>query len=170
MGTNTEKDADAITRAARIEAVGRIVAAMISNGDVAKNEVSAMIDQLTKAFDGGSPLRSPPAGIANSNAAQKKTIFPDYLICLEDGRKLKMLKRHLRTEFNMTPQEYRQKWGLPGDYPMVAPKYSERRAIIAKDHGLGLNSSSSGKVVKLKKKVSTKKPAKSTSRRPTVKA
>ena len=158
---------DSMTHAARIEAVGRIVSAMITNGDVAKNEVASMISQISSAFEISS---SGPVAARNPAANPKKTIFPDYLVCLEDGRKLKMLKRHLRTEFNMTPQEYRQKWGLPVDYPMVAPKYSERRAIIAKDQGLGLSENRGGKVVKLKRKVSTKKGVKATSRKATVKA
>jgi predicted transcriptional regulator len=67
----------------------------------------------------------------------KKSVAPDYLICLEDGKKMKMLKRHLRTAFNMTPEEYRAKWGLPADYPMVAPNYAEQRSDFAKKIGLG---------------------------------
>ncbi len=67
----------------------------------------------------------------------KKSVKPDYVICLEDGRKLKMLKRHLRTSYNMTPDEYRRKWGLSSDYPMVAPKYAARRSELAKKIGLG---------------------------------
>ncbi|PWJ88442.1 ROS/MUCR transcriptional regulator protein [Mesorhizobium loti] len=67
----------------------------------------------------------------------KKSIFPDYIICLEDGRKFKSLKRHLRTDFGLTPEQYREKWNLPGDYPMVAPSYSEKRSALAKASGLG---------------------------------
>jgi predicted transcriptional regulator len=67
----------------------------------------------------------------------KKSVTPEYLICLEDGKKMKMLKRHLRTAFNMTPEEYRAKWGLPADYPMVAPNYAEQRSAFAKKIGLG---------------------------------
>jgi predicted transcriptional regulator len=67
----------------------------------------------------------------------KKSITPDYLICLEDGKKFKSLKRHLRTEYDMSPEEYRAKWGLPADYPMVAPSYSEARSALAKSIGLG---------------------------------
>lgn len=67
----------------------------------------------------------------------KKSVTPEYIICLEDGRKLKMLKRHLRTEYNMTPEQYRQKWGLPADYPMVAPNYAKQRSAFAKEIGLG---------------------------------
>jgi len=67
----------------------------------------------------------------------RKSITPDYIICLEDGKKLKMLKRHLQTNYDMTPEEYREKWGLPADYPMVAPKYAARRSELAKQIGLG---------------------------------
>jgi len=67
----------------------------------------------------------------------RKSITPDYLICLEDGKKLKMLKRHLRSSYNLTPEDYRQKWGLPADYPMVAPNYAEQRSAFAKKIGLG---------------------------------
>ena len=67
----------------------------------------------------------------------KKSVTPDYVVCLEDGKKLKMLKRHLKTQYNMTPEEYRERWGLPVDYPMVAPKYAEQRSRLAKEIGLG---------------------------------
>jgi predicted transcriptional regulator len=67
----------------------------------------------------------------------KKSVMPEYIICLEDGKKLKMLKRHLKTRYNMTPEEYRQRWGLPHDYPMVAPAYAEQRSTLAKKIGLG---------------------------------
>jgi predicted transcriptional regulator len=69
--------------------------------------------------------------------AVRKSITPDYLVCLEDGKKLKMLKRHLRSTYSMTPEDYRQKWGLPADYPMVAPNYAEQRSAFAKKIGLG---------------------------------
>ncbi len=67
----------------------------------------------------------------------KKSVFPDYIVCLEDGKKLKMLKRHLKTAYNLTPDQYREKWGLPRDYPMVAPNYAEHRSSLAKKIGLG---------------------------------
>ena len=67
----------------------------------------------------------------------KKSVTPDYLICLEDGKKLKMLKRHLKTAYGMTPEEYREKWGLPADYPMVSPNYARQRSQLAKEIGLG---------------------------------
>ena len=70
----------------------------------------------------------------------KKSVMPDYIVCLEDGKKLKMLKRHLKTAYNMTPEEYREKWGLPRDYPMVAPNYAKHRSSLAKKIGLGTKS------------------------------
>jgi predicted transcriptional regulator len=69
--------------------------------------------------------------------AVKKSVFPDYIVCLEDGKKLKMLKRHLKTAYNMTPEDYRERWGLPADYPMVAPNYAKHRSNLAKKIGLG---------------------------------
>jgi predicted transcriptional regulator len=69
--------------------------------------------------------------------AVRKSVAPDYIICLEDGKKFKSLKRHLRTHYNLSPEEYREKWGLPADYPMVAPNYSATRSELAKDNGLG---------------------------------
>ena len=67
----------------------------------------------------------------------KRSVFPDYIICLEDGKKLKMLKRHLKTAYDMTPEEYKERWGLPADYPMVAPNYAKHRSNLAKEIGLG---------------------------------
>jgi predicted transcriptional regulator len=75
----------------------------------------------------------------------KRSITPDYIVCLEDGKKLKMLKRYLRSNFSMTPEEYRAKWGLPADYPMVAPNYAAQRSEFAKKIGLGRTASSSGR-------------------------
>jgi predicted transcriptional regulator len=74
----------------------------------------------------------------------KRSVFPDYIICLEDGKKLKMLKRHLKTAYNMTPDEYRERWGLPADYPMVAPNYAKHRSDLAKEIGLGTSRRSPG--------------------------
>jgi len=80
-----------------------------------------------------------PAVVARPNPAVpiKKSIMPEYIVCLEDGKKLKMLKRHLKTRYNMSPEEYRERWGLPSDYPMVAPAYAQQRSDLAKKIGLG---------------------------------
>lgn len=114
-----------------------IVAAHVSNNIVGKDDISGLIEQVFGTLSNVSA-----EGGQNSNRPQpavsiKKSITSDYLICLEDGKKLKMLKRHLKTAYNMTPEEYRERWGLPLDYPMVAPSYAERRSKLAKDIGLG---------------------------------
>ena len=83
---------------------------------------------------------NPPAPVVEKPVpavAVKKSVFPDYIICLEDGKKLKMLKRHLKTAYDLSPEQYRERWGLPSDYPMVAPNYAERRSSLAKQIGLG---------------------------------
>ncbi len=101
---------------------------------------AADLSKLIAAIYGGLASSHPPAPevvAAQSVALMQTSMFDDYLICLEDGRKLKMLKRHLQICYNLTPDQYRQKWGLPADYPMVAPGYAAIRAILAKEHGLG---------------------------------
>jgi predicted transcriptional regulator len=121
-----------------IELTADIVSAYVSNNAVAAGDISALISQVHSAL-----LRvSNGQGEAVSEAlkpaiAVKKSITPDYLICLEDGKKFKSLKRHLRTQYNMTPEHYREKWGLAADYPMVAPNYAEARSKLAKQMGLG---------------------------------
>jgi predicted transcriptional regulator len=121
-----------------IELTAGIVSAYVSNNAVAAGDISALISQVHSALlrvsNGhgdrlGEPVR--PA------IPVKRSVTPDYLICLEDGKKFKSLKRHLRTQYNMTPELYREKWGLPADYPMVAPNYAEARSRLAKEMGLG---------------------------------
>jgi len=112
----------------------RIVSAQVSNNKIDITELSELISSVHQALtDPGKPVTSPlePA------VPIKKSVTPDYLICLDDGRKLKMLKRHLRTAYDMSPKEYRAKWGLASDYPMVAPNYAQRRSELAKAIGLG---------------------------------
>jgi predicted transcriptional regulator len=115
----------------------RIVAAHVSNNTVAIPEIPQLIDQVYNSLTniGKEPVvlseRPQPA------VAVKKSVTPEYIICLEDGKKLKMLKRHLKTAYNMSPEEYRDRWGLPADYPMVAPNYARQRSQLAKDIGLG---------------------------------
>jgi predicted transcriptional regulator len=121
-----------------IELTADIVSAYVSNNPVPAGDISALISQVHSAL-----LRvSNGQGEAVSETlkpavAVKKSITPEYLICLEDGKKFKSLKRHLRTQYNMTPEHYREKWGLAPDYPMVAPKYAEARSQLAKQMGLG---------------------------------
>ena len=116
--------------------VGEIVAAHVSNNTVPAADLPKLIKDVHSALiDVGSIERStdrPRPAVPIS-----RSVTPDYIVCLEDGRKLKMLKRHLRVAFNMSPEEYRERWGLPLDYPMVAANYAKRRSSLAKDIGLG---------------------------------
>jgi len=121
-----------------------IVAAHVSNTPTDPEELSRLISQVHGTLSQLAAGKNPGADGKPPAAARPQPAVPvdqsmtdDYLICLEDGKKLKMLKRHLRTRYNMTPEEYRARWGLPADYPMVAPNYSRRRSQLAKDIGLG---------------------------------
>ena len=114
-----------------------IVAAHVSNNSVAPVELPALIEQVyrTLATVGNEP--APAAERPSPAISIKKSVTPDYIVCLEDGKKLKMLKRHLKTAYNMSPEEYRDRWALPSDYPMVAPNYAKQRSRLAKQIGLG---------------------------------
>jgi predicted transcriptional regulator len=121
-----------------IELTAQIVSAYVSNNTVPASDIPGLINQVHAALtrvsgkpaDGhGEPLK--PA------VSLKKSITPEYIVCLEDGKKFKSLKRHLRTQYNMTPEQYREKWGLSADYPMVAPNYAAARSQLAKQMGLG---------------------------------
>ena len=114
-----------------------IVAAHVSNNSVAVNDLPNLIQNVHSALTGISGSRSAPEARPEPKVSVRASIKPDYIVCLEDGKKQKMLKRHLMTNHGMTPDEYRQKWGLPGDYPMVAPNYAEQRRTLAKSIGLG---------------------------------
>ncbi|MBT4931976.1 MAG: MucR family transcriptional regulator [Rhodospirillaceae bacterium] len=119
-----------------LELTTEIVSAHVGNNTVAVNDLPNLIQEVYKTLssigsDQGTAERPRPA------VAVKKSIFPDYIICLEDGKKLKMLKRHLKTSYNMSPEEYRERWNLGADYPMVAPNYAKHRSNLAKKIGLG---------------------------------
>lgn len=117
-----------------------IIAAYVSKNDVPRQDLTKLIhdvfEALASAMEGKKPAPAPI--IAN---ASKKTIFPDFLICLEDGKRFKSLKRHLRSAYNLTPEQYRAKWNLNADYPMVAPNYAKTRSSLARSSGLGKKSS-----------------------------
>src|SRR6516162_3052900 len=121
-----------------IELTAEIVSAYVSNNTVPAGDLSSLINQvhaaLTRVSSGQAELPSEPLKPAIS---VKKSIAPDYIVCLEDGKKFKSLKRHLRTQYKMTPEQYREKWGLPPDYPMVAPNYAAARSKLAMQMGLG---------------------------------
>ena len=114
-----------------------IVAAHVSNNSVAVNDLPNLIANVHSALSGISATRSAPEAKPEPKVPIRSSIKPDYIVCLEDGKRLKMLKRHLMTHYQMTPDQYRQKWGLPADYPMVAPNYAEQRRTLAKSIGLG---------------------------------
>ena len=114
-----------------------IVAAHVSNNSVAVNDLPNLIQNVHTALTGISSNRSTPEVKEDPAVSVRSSVKPDYIVCLEDGKKQKMLKRHLMTNHGMTPDEYRQKWGLSADYPMVAPNYAEQRRTLAKSIGLG---------------------------------
>ena len=118
-----------------IEWTAEIVASYVQKNSVSISDLSQLIkivhDSLT-SLSGGSPAEKPQPAVSI-----RRSVTPDYIVCLEEGRKLKMLKRHLATAYGMTPEEYREKWGLPADYPMVAPNYAKQRSYLAKKIGLG---------------------------------
>lgn len=130
---------DSSNNANLIDLAADIVSAYVSNNTVTSSDLPALIGDVYAA------LQRTSSGVAPEPAPEplkpavpvKKSVAPDYIICLEDGKKFKSLKRHLRTQYNMTPEEYREKWGLAADYPMVAPNYAQARSDLAKKMGLG---------------------------------
>ena len=121
-----------------IELTAEIVSAYLSHNTVAAGDIPGLINQVHAALtrvtgnSGEAPVEPLKPAIS-----VKKSITPEYIVCLEDGKKFKSLKRHLRTQYNMTPEQYREKWGLGADYPMVAPNYAAARSQLAKQMGLG---------------------------------
>ncbi|MBN8875715.1 MAG: MucR family transcriptional regulator [Rhodospirillales bacterium] len=119
-----------------LELTAQIVSAHVAHNDVAADLLPSLIQTVYATLAGvgqepAVPERASPA------VPIRKSVYPDYIVCLEDGKKLKMLKRHLKTAYGMTPEQYREKWGLPPDYPMVAPNYAKHRSTLAKQIGLG---------------------------------
>ncbi len=128
--TDHEQQADVLGLTAQI------VSAHVSNNSVTPDALAALIQDVYRTLSGvgkepAAPDKPQPA------VPVKKSVFPDHIVCLEDGKKLKMLKRHLKTAYNMTPEQYRERWGLAPDYPMVAPNYARHRSSLAKKIGLG---------------------------------
>ena len=121
-----------------IELTAEIVSAYVSNNTVSVAEIPSLISQVHAALSrvSGKPGESPAEPLKPA-VSVKKSITPEHIVCLEDGKKFKSLKRHLRTQYNMTPEQYREKWNLGADYPMVAPNYAAARSQLAKQMGLG---------------------------------
>lgn len=137
----------------------QIVAAHVRRNSVSPSDVPGFIRSVHEALaEAGQPIPEEPKQVPAVSI--KKSVQPDYIVCLEDGKKLKMLKRHLKTAFDMTPEEYRVKWGLSSDYPMVAPNYAEQRSKLAKNIGLGKRSKRGQEASTDTKKVATKRKKK----------
>ena len=123
-----------------VELTAEIVAAYVGNNSVASAELPGLIDDIYRALAAATAGETTPARESAERkpaVSLKRSIHTDYLVCLEDGKKFKSLKRHLRTHYNLSPEQYREKWNLPADYPMVAPNYAETRSLLAKKIGLG---------------------------------
>lgn len=127
---------DTTSRTQVLGLMAQIVSAHVAHNAVRADALPALIQSVYTAL---TSVGTEPAPAEKQQPAVpiKRSVFPDYIICLEDGKKLKMLKRHLQTSYGMTPEQYRERWGLPADYPMVAPNYAERRSDLAKKIGLG---------------------------------
>ena len=128
---NTEQTGDLLTLTTEI------VAAHVSNNTVSLSDLPQLINQVYNSLANIGTAPAAPLSRPQPAVSIKKSVQPEYLVCLEDGKKFKSLKRHLRTQYNMTPEQYREKWGLPYDYPMVAPNYAAARSKLAKQMGLG---------------------------------
>jgi predicted transcriptional regulator len=115
-----------------------IVSAYVSHNALSVADLPRLINDVHNALKNlQSPVAAEPVEELKPAVPVRKSVHPDFIICLEDGKKFKSLKRHLRTHYHLSPEEYREKWGLPADYPMVAPNYSATRSRLAKDNGLG---------------------------------
>ncbi len=136
--------ADAPVSMEMLELTAKIVSAHLSNNTVESAQLPGLIHDVFRTLSGIGGEAPPPAPAAAPVQERRqpfvpvrKSIFPDYIVCLEDGKKLKMLKRHLKTAYNLTPDQYRERWGLAAEYPMVAPNYASHRSSLAKKIGLG---------------------------------
>jgi predicted transcriptional regulator len=138
MSSRLQDKAEMEERAEIIEMTADIVSAYVGNNEVATADLPVLIQAVHRALAGVSTTAEPVEPAPKEPAVPiKRSVTPEFLICLEDGRKFKSLKRHLRTKYNMSPEDYRAKWGLPKDYPMVAPNYAKARSDLAKQMGLG---------------------------------
>ena len=133
-----EKSLDRIEGVGLMQMTANVVSAYVANNILPAHQLSDVISTVFSSLQSlGSGQVETRQEVARPAVSIKKSITPDYLVCLEDGKKLKTLKRHLRTPYGMTPDDYRLKWGLPPDYPMVAPNYAAQRSAFAKEIGLG---------------------------------
>jgi MucR family transcriptional regulator, transcriptional regulator of exopolysaccharide biosynthesis len=138
MNMNEQEPVESTSHLDLIELSAEIVSAYVSNNPVAQPDLPRLIGDVHTALSGLNTASSAEA-VENRKPAVpiRRSILPDYIVCLEDGKKFKSLKRHLSTHYSLSPEEYREKWGLPSDYPMVAPNYAAARSALAKKMGLG---------------------------------
>ena len=137
-------DSDKVSAEELLRMTTDIAAAYVSNNAIASPQLPEVIKTIHSSLLALQGAAGGPEGLSPA-VPIKKSIMPDYLVCLEDGKKFKSLKRHLRTHYDLSPEDYREKWGLPHDYPMVAPNYAAQRSEFAKKIGLGRTASSSGR-------------------------
>lgn len=128
-----------------IDLTADIVSAHVSNNSVAISDLPQLIQKVHEALTGLQKPQEPEQAPLVPAVSIRSSVKPDYIVCLDDGKKLKMLRRHLMTHYGMTPDDYRAKWGLPADYPMVAPNYAEKRRVLAKEIGLGTKGRGGGR-------------------------
>ena len=128
---------DSSSDAGLLGLTAQIVSAHVAHNSTATEALPGLIQSVFKTLAGVGTDETAPAPRPEPAVPVKRSVFADHIVCLEDGKKLKMLKRHLKTSYNMTPEDYRERWGLPPDYPMVAPNYALQRSKLAKEIGLG---------------------------------
>jgi predicted transcriptional regulator len=137
MNKMSEENAQRLSAGELLRMTAEVVASYVQINPIPTSELTNIMMSVHASLKELNGPEAPSAQIAEPAVPIRKSITPDYLVCLEDGRKLKMLKRHLRTAYGMTPDDYRAKWNLPSDYPMVAPNYAKQRSAFAKKIGLG---------------------------------
>ncbi|HEX7390919.1 MAG TPA: MucR family transcriptional regulator [Acidiphilium sp.] len=128
---------DSQTNEHLLELTAEIVSAHVSHNSVTPEMLPNLIREVYRSLSGSDVQKPAEAPLPEPAVNPKKSVFPDYIICLEDGKKLKMLRRHLKSAYNLTPEQYRERWQLGPDYPMVAPNYAKQRSSLAKKIGLG---------------------------------
>jgi predicted transcriptional regulator len=141
----TDKDVEGLSSGELLRMTSDVVAAYVRNNPLQTADLAGVIQAVHSSLsvlNGGGEVEAEPQKPAVSI---RRSVTPDYIVCLEDGKKLKMLKRHLRATYDMSPDDYRAKWGLPADYPMVAPNYAKQRSAFAKKIGLGRSTKKRGK-------------------------
>ena len=141
-----DDNASDVTDTDLLRMTAQVVSSYVSKNPVSADQLPDLINAVHETLKNvDTPVAAPQEQPQKPAVAIRRSVHPEYIVCLEDGKKLKMLKRHLRTTYNMTPDEYRAKWGLAPDYPMVAPNYAEQRSAFAKKIGLGRSARGAGR-------------------------